>query len=423
MPTFSKGPVVAIIVAVLVVVAFMFFGGKKVEGPVIIEDDTAALPTSEETSSPTPAPAPEGSVSVPASGGATKTPPPPVKPGASSSVTPTPPVAPPPVAGMRAKELVSPSWYLNTRNDPLTLAGLRGKKVVLLEFWTYTNLNSRRTIPYLNDWYTKYREKGLEIIAVHTPEFAFEKDQTRVQNATTEYGMSYPVVLDNAYATWNAYGNKNWPHLYLIDIDGNIAYDRVGEGGYQAIEEKLQELLRARAAKLKLNVDVALQIAPPAKAIPVSLGEIKTPELYLGSARNAYLGNGVAQKLGTQSLVAPTDIKPSTFTLGGEWNFLPEYATPKTPNATIGVRYTAKRVYLIGAAPGGMIRVRVTRDGQPLGTAAGKDVTTDQYGKSSVLISTERIYEIVNDPAGYGDHVLEFTIEAPGLQAYVIRFG
>jgi thiol-disulfide isomerase/thioredoxin len=414
MPKLSRGPIIAVIVLAVVIGLFVFFGGKKAEGPIVDVNGTGGVSTT---------PSPESPVPTPASPTGMKTPPSTVKAGASSSVAPTPPVAAQPVSGTRAKELVAPSWYVNTHNDPLTIAGFKGKKVVLLEFWTYANLNSRRTIPYLNEWYTKYRDKGLEIIAVHTPEFAFEKDQTRVQNATTEYGMAYPVVLDNAYATWNAYGNKNWPHLYLIDIDGNIAYDHVGEGAYEATELKLQELLRARAARLKLNVDVALQIAPPAKAIPVSLTSIKTPELYLGGARNANLGNGTPQKLGTQSLVAPTEIKPNTFTLGGEWSFLNEYATPKTPNATIGVRYTAKRVYLIGAAPGGMIRVRVTRDGQPLGTAAGKDVTTDQYGKSSVLISTERIYEIVNDPAGYGEHVIEFTIENPGLQAYVIRFG
>src|SRR3989344_3502091 len=141
----------------------------------------------------------------------------------------------------RARDLVSPEGYINT--DNITLAELVGKKVILVDFWTYSCINCQRTQPYLNAWYEKYRAAGLEIIGVHTPEFEFEKNYENVKRAVEKAGIKYPVVQDNDYATWQAYGNRYWPRKYLIDIDGYIVYDHIGEGGYEETERKIQELL------------------------------------------------------------------------------------------------------------------------------------------------------------------------------------
>ena len=131
----------------------------------------------------------------------------------------------------KAKELAGISGYLNT--DAFKLSELIGKKVVLIDFWTYTCINCQRTLPYITAWDKKYRDQGLVVIGVHTPEFEFEKKKGNVQSAIEEFGIKYPVVQDNDYATWRAYNNRYWPRKYLIDIDGFIVYDHIGEGGYE----------------------------------------------------------------------------------------------------------------------------------------------------------------------------------------------
>jgi cytochrome c biogenesis protein CcdA/thiol-disulfide isomerase/thioredoxin len=148
----------------------------------------------------------------------------------------------------RYNEIVDPSGFVNT--DPITIGELIGDKVVLIDFWTYSCINCQRTLPYLTSWYEKYRDTGLEIVGIHTPEFAFEKNTDNVIEAANKFGITYPIVLDNDYATWGAYKNQYWPHKYLIDIDGFIVYDHIGEGAYEETEAKIQELLEERSEVL-----------------------------------------------------------------------------------------------------------------------------------------------------------------------------
>lgn len=143
----------------------------------------------------------------------------------------------------KAHELVTPDGYLNTGGAPVTLSQYRGKNVVLLEFWTYSCINCQRTLPYLTSWYGKYKDQGLVIVGVHTPEFSYEHVQANVAKALVEQGITYPVVLDNEYQTWKAYGNQFWPHQYLINKDGNIIHDQIGEGGYDEMEARIQQAL------------------------------------------------------------------------------------------------------------------------------------------------------------------------------------
>ncbi len=141
----------------------------------------------------------------------------------------------------RAKELVSPTGFINT--EPFKIADLVGKKVILVDFWTYSCTNCQHVIPHLNDWYAKYKDKGLEIVSIHSPEFEYEKNRENVVDAVTKFGIKYPVVIDNQFGTWNAYQNKFWPRMYLIDLNGNIVGDHIGEGNYDETEGKIKELL------------------------------------------------------------------------------------------------------------------------------------------------------------------------------------
>ncbi len=141
----------------------------------------------------------------------------------------------------RAEEIVAPTGFINT--DGVSINEARGEKVVLLDFWTYACYNCQNTQPYLNAWHEEYADDGLLVIGVHTPEFAFERDQANVERAVQEAGIEYPVVLDNSYATWNAYDQRYWPAMYLIDADGFIRYKHFGEGAYEQTEAKIRELL------------------------------------------------------------------------------------------------------------------------------------------------------------------------------------
>ncbi|MBI4121430.1 MAG: redoxin domain-containing protein, partial [Candidatus Ryanbacteria bacterium] len=150
-----------------------------------------------------------------------------------------------------AKEISSPDAFINTSG--ISIGELVGKKVILIDFWTYSCINCQRTQPYLNAWYKKYRDQGLEIIGIHTPEFEFEKKLENVQEAVRQAGIQYPVALDNDYSTWTAYKNRFWPRKYLIDIDGYIIYDHAGEGAYDETERKIQEALLERAMRLEMK--------------------------------------------------------------------------------------------------------------------------------------------------------------------------
>ena len=312
-----------------------------------------------------------------------------------------------------AKEIAKPSGFINTNN--ITIGGLVGKKVILVDFWTYSCINCERTIPYMNLWYSKYHDKGLEIIGVHTPEFPFEHDIGNVQKAVTKYGIHYPVVLDNEYATWGSYGNQYWPEDYLIDIDGFIVDHHIGEGDYATTEQEIQALLRERATALNITVDIPNTTSTPGNVIAVDFSKVGSPETYFGSGRNQYLANGRPQTAGQQNLVLPGSIQPDLLYLGGPWNFTDAWAE-NTGNASVVYQFDAKNVYFVASAPN-MTAVRVLLDGKPITTGAGADVSG-----STVMVHDEQLYTIVQEN-DYGIHTLELDISRPGLRAYTFTFG
>lgn len=312
-----------------------------------------------------------------------------------------------------AKEIAQPSGFINV--DNITIGSLIGKKVILVDFWTYSCINCERTIPYLNAWYAKYHDQGFEIIGVHTPEFQFEHDITNVRQAVMKFGIQYPVVLDNNYATWGSYGNQYWPEDYLIDIDGFIVDRHIGEGDYDTTEAEIQRLLKERADALGIQENISNTTATPANAVSVDFSKVSSPETYFGSARNQYLGNGKPQVAGLQTLAVPGSLLPNVLYLGGTWNFTDQYAGT-TGNNSVVFTYDAKNVYFVASAENAT-PVTVMLDGKPVSVGAGADVSS-----GIVTVKDNRLYTIVQGQ-DYGEHMLELDIARPGLRAYTFTFG
>src|SRR3989339_1136639 len=304
-----------------------------------------------------------------------------------------------------APDISTPDGFINTNNLPITISEFKGKKVVLLDIWTYSCINCQRTIPYLNEWYKEYEDEGLVIIGLHTPEFSFEKVQENVEKAVKDFGIKYPVVLDNDFSTWQAYKNQYWPRKYLIDIDGYIVYDHAGEGQYKETEVAIQRALRERADRLNMNVEVSSNISKPENVVSVESGKVKSPEVYFGSARNEYLANGTAGRTGEQTLLVPSSISFNKLYLSGTWNITSEYAENKSAGSII-FSYEAKNVYITA---GGAEEVEV-------------EIYKDDVFVKKVTIKNETLYMLIQD-TDYGKHVLRIVIPKAGLQAFTFTFG
>ena len=304
----------------------------------------------------------------------------------------------------RVPELSSIDGYVNTDGKPITLESLKGK-VVLLDIWTYSCINCQRTIPYINEWYTKYKDQGLEVVGLHTPEFAFEKVQANVEKAVKGFNIKYPVVLDNDYSTWNALGNQFWPRKYLIDIDGYIIYDHIGEGAYEETEKAIQQALKERAERMGLEDKVSGDISNPTSVVIVDSSKVKSPEVYFGSSRNQYFANGTAGKAGEQILSIPSIISFNKLYLGGTWNLASEYAENKN-TASIVFSYEAKNVYMTAGSENG-VEIEIYKD--------------DVFVKK-ITIKDEQLYSLI-EGADYGNHTLRIKILTAGLTAFTFTFG
>ena len=316
--------------------------------------------------------------------------------------------------GVQYKEIVKPAGFVNTGDQPIKIADYVGKKVILLDVMTYSCINCQRTFPFVTAWYEKYKDDGFIAIGIHTPEFAFEKNKANVEKAMKEFGIDFPVVLDNDYGTWNAYGNRYWPRKYLIDIYGNIAYDHIGEGAYEETEMKIRELLAERAQVLSTKMPDSGELA--VSGITETTFNSKSPETYFGSARNEYLANGNSGKQGKQTFSLPTSFSQNALYLGGEWNIQPEYAETDGETSVV-YKYNAKEVYIVAESDSG-IEMEVLQDGKPVGASAGADVRAN----GSVLMKESRLYKLIQSPLP-GEHLLELRIKGRGLRLYAFTFG
>lgn len=310
-------------------------------------------------------------------------------------------------------EIVDPSGFINT--DGITIGELVGEKVIMVDFMTYSCINCQRTFPYAVDWYQKYSDEGLEIIGIHTPEFAFEKDINNVRKAMQGFGITFPIVLDNEYATWRAYGNRYWPRKYLIDIHGNVAYDHIGEGAYQETEKKIQELLRERADVLGISPgpDTGGSVVTDAKVRSFD----QSPETYFGALRNSSLANGNNGQVGKQTFTRPNTLSRDKLYLEGMWNIDSEYARSVADSAIL-FRFRAAHIYIVAGSPDDAV-IEVLIDGAPPGEWAGVDVdslTGEAY------ISGHQLYDLVSYPE-HKSHVIEIRVKSGTLDAFTFTFG
>ena len=300
-------------------------------------------------------------------------------------------------------------WFNTPGGRPLTIAGLRGR-VVLVDFWTYTCINCIRTLPHLTAWDARYRKAGLTIVGVHSPEFDFEKSAGNVADAIRQNGIRYPVAQDNDMATWNAWANQYWPAEYLIDARGRVREAHFGEGRYDETEASIRSLLRERG-------DRALGgMAHPAKTFDPA--RQSTPETYVGSDRAQGFTPLNSPGDGTRTYAAaPRTLRLNEFALSGRWTVDPEHSVAHT-GAALSAQVQGKDVYLVLGPPRGRTgRVQVLLDGSPIRAgAAGSDVHA-----GVVDVRRQRLYHLVHRGSPE-QHRLDLQF-GPGVGAFAFTFG
>jgi cytochrome c biogenesis protein CcdA/thiol-disulfide isomerase/thioredoxin len=306
--------------------------------------------------------------------------------------------------------------WLNS--PPLTIEGLKGK-VVLIDFWTYSCINCLRTIPYIRAWAEKYKDQGLVVIGVHTPEFAFERNIDNVKKAVADLKIGYPVAIDNDYAVWRAFENQYWPADYFVDAQGHVRYHQFGEGDYDKSERVIQQLL-AEAGKSNVPTDLVSVTASGAEAA-ADAKDTKSPETYIGynKGENFVSPGGTAQDV-PHDYVSGT-LRLNEWGLSGDWTRGGEHADLDAKDGSIVYRFHARDVHLVLGPPpdGKAVQFQVTIDGAPPGDNHGADVDADGRG----VVTDHRLYQLVRQTGAIADHTFEIRFLDPGVQAYAFTFG
>jgi thiol-disulfide isomerase/thioredoxin len=310
----------------------------------------------------------------------------------------------------------STAWL---NSEPLTAADLRGK-VILVDFWTYTCINWRRTLPWLRAWDQKYRSAGLVVLGVHTPEFSFEKDIDNVRTVSGEQRVDYPIAIDSDRIIWNAFQNQYWPALYLVDAQGRIRHEQFGEGDYDRLEALIQQLL-AEAGHPTQQTDNAPIKGAGAEA-PADWKSLRSPETYVGHARaESFASPGGALLDRAQVYASPSSLRLNTWALTGYWTVKSEFAVSHKTNGRIAYRFHARDVHVVlgPGARGKPIRFRVTIDGQLPGASHGLDVDADGAG----TIVEPRMYQLIRQQQPIADRLVEIEFLDPGAQVCDFTFG
>jgi thiol-disulfide isomerase/thioredoxin len=315
-----------------------------------------------------------------------------------------------------ASVLTAQKW-LNT--PPLRPEDLRGK-VVLVNFWTFTCVNWLRTFPYVRAWTEKYKDRGLVVIGVHTPEFNIEKDFANVARAAASLGVAYPVATDNDYAIWRAFDNYAWPASYFIGADGRVRHHVLGEGYYEQSERWIQELL-SEADGAPITGALAV-VSPKGPEVPADEEDLESPETYVGyaKARGFTSAGGIREDI--PSLYrSPAMLSLNSWGLSGVWTVGGEFATLNDKSGAITYRFHARDVNLVLAAPaeGRPVRFRVKIDGAPPAADHGTDVDADGSGS----VQAPRLYQLIRQTRPVTDRTFEIEFLDPGVHAYVFTFG
>ena len=307
--------------------------------------------------------------------------------------------------------------WLNS--PPLSAADLRGK-VVLVDFWTYTCINWLRTLPYVRAWAEKYREHGVVVIGVHSPEFSFEHDLENVRRAVKDMRVEYPIAIDNDYAIWDAFDNHYWPALYIVDAQGRIRHHHFGEGEYEQSEMMIQHVL-AEAGIGGIDDELVSVDARGAEAA-ADWGDLRSPENYLGDARTEnFASPGGAVLDQPRVYAAPARFSLNHWALAGEWTVEREATVLNKANGRIVYRFHARDLHLVmgPAARGTSVRFRVLIDGLPPGEAHGIDV--DDQGNGTV--TEQRLYQLIQQPKPIADRQFEIEFLDAGVEAFAFTFG
>ncbi len=301
---------------------------------------------------------------------------------------------------------------------PLSTKSLRGR-VVLITFWTYTCINSLRTLPYVKKWSAKYKDSGLVVIGVHTPEFSFERERQNVEIASQEHKVTYPVVMDNKYEIWRSFSNEAWPAFYLIDANGQIRYHQFGEGNYGKMEYAIQALLKEKGMQFperRVDAIVGHGIEAPPSA------DERSPETYMGyRLSERFASPGGLKESRVKIYIAPERLALNQWGLIGPWKVDSESAVLFSASGKIIFRFHSRDLHLVMAPSrdGAPIRFKLTLDGAEPGGDCGVDSARDGTG----IVRKPRLYQLVRQKSRVEDRTLEIEFLDPGVQALDFTFG
>jgi len=312
--------------------------------------------------------------------------------------------------------LAGATGWLNSA--ALSAGDLRGK-VVLVDFWTYTCINWIRTAPYVRAWAARYKDDGLVVLGVHTPEFSFEADSSNVRRAVKEMGIEYPVAIDSERRIWNGFANQYWPALYFLDGEGRVREHHFGEGEYEQSATRIRTLLTEAGRRLdseRARVEVhGVQAA-------ADWDNLQSPETYVGYRKAEHFASpGGAVWDTPETYRLPARFHLNQWALSGDWTVKAEAATLSAAGGRIAFRFHARDVNLIlgPASRGTSVRFRVYIDGQPAGRSGGADV--DDAGDGTV--AEQRLYQLVRQAGVIQDRLFEVEFLDPGVEAYAFTFG
>jgi thiol-disulfide isomerase/thioredoxin len=330
------------------------------------------------------------------------------------TTTPSPP--PLPIEGMMPSLSGATTWL---NSPPLTTESLRGK-VVVVDFWTYTCINWQRSQPYVRVWAARYKDQGLVVIGVHSPEFEFEKNVDNIRPALGMFRIDYPVAVDSDHRVWDAFRNHYWPAVYVVDARGSIRHHQFGEGDYERTEMAIQQLLR-EAGHSGAGND-AVRVDARGSEVAADWNDLGSPEAYLGGDRGEGFVSSSPAGIGkSRSYVALRSLALNHWALSGDWTVNPGAIVVDKPNGRLVYRFHARDVHLVMGPPsrGSSARFRVLLDGRAPGIAHGADV--DEQGNG---IATEaRLYQLIRQPGPIGDRTVEIEFLDAGVEAYVFTFG
>lgn len=320
-----------------------------------------------------------------------------------------------PVEGVMPPLTGAVTWI---NSPPLTTEQLRGK-VVVVDFWTYSCINCLRSIPYVRAWAEKYKDQGLVVIGVHTPEFAFEKSEANVRQAVERLSVTYPVAMDNDFAIWRAFRNNYWPAHYFIDAKGQIRHHHFGEGDYDGSERVIQQLLKeAGAANVASGV---VQIQAKGAEAAADMDQIASPETYVGYARaeNFRSPGGLAADTVKDYVASP--LRLNDWSLLGRWRVTREHADLQTAGGRLSFRFKARDLHLVmgPSQSGAKVRFRVLIDGVAPGPNAGSDIDAQGNGQ----VDSERLYQLIRQAGPVSEHTFEIEFLDPGVQVFAFTFG